>query len=184
MTPFAERVFLAEIVDQIRGARRALRRLKRASREGNAEAAYDDVADFLGHAAIVSKILSPQKNKKRPQSTDRGEYLRGVVKIHASDPVLDRSLRNHLEHIDERLEDWIDKDKSGIYLDKGLMPLSFLVGSTPVRSLAPVTGIYSFLDEQFDLAAIMASLDGIFSAATIRASRLGIPSRGRDPFQS
>src|SRR6516162_5453259 len=64
MTPFSERIFLAEIANQIGGARRALRRLRRASRECNTEAVYDDVADLLGHAAIVSKILCPPVNNK------------------------------------------------------------------------------------------------------------------------
>jgi hypothetical protein len=93
MTPFAEHIFLGEIVEQIRGARRALRRLKRAAREGNTEAVYDDVAAFCGHAALVSKILCPQKKKKRPQSTNRGEYLRKALNIEASEPALDRRLR-------------------------------------------------------------------------------------------
>ena len=185
MTPFAERIFLVEIVKQIEGARRALCRLKRASREGNTEAVYDDVADFCGHAALVSKILRPQKNKKRPQSINRGEYLRRVLNIEAAEPALDRSLRNHLEHVDERLEDWIVKNKSGIYIDKGLIPISVLGESVPhVRFLALNTGIYSFLDEQFDLPAIMASLDRIFDAAVTRQSSLvAVQSQGRDLFR-
>jgi hypothetical protein len=186
MTPFAERIFLAEIVEQIRSARRALRRLKRASLEGNTEAVYDDVADFCGHAALVSKILHPPENKERPQSTNRGEYLRRVLNIEASEPALDRNLRNHLEHVDERLEDWIGKNKSGIYIDKGLIPISVLGQGVPhVRFLALNTGIYSFLDEQFDLTAIMASLDRIFDAAMTRQNALvEVPSQGRDPFRS
>ena len=54
MTPFAECIFLIEIVDQIKGARRARDRLKLAAKAGNAEAVYDDAADLLGHAAIIS----------------------------------------------------------------------------------------------------------------------------------
>jgi hypothetical protein len=184
MTPFAEHIFLGEIVEQIRGARRALRRLKRAAREGNTEAVYDDVADFCGHAALVSKILCPQKKKKRPQSTNRGEYLRRVLNIDASEPALDRHLRNRLEHVDERLEDWIVKNKPRIYIDKGFIQISFPGESVPhVRFLALNTGIYSFLDEQFDLTEIMASLDRIFDAVMRRQSSLvAVPSQGRDPF--
>jgi hypothetical protein len=186
MTPFSERIFLVEIANQISGARRALRRLRRASREGNAEAVYDDVADLLGHAAIVSKILCPPENKKRPQSTNRGEYLRAVLNVEAPDPVLNRGLRNHLEHIDERLEGWIDMDELGIYVDKSLLPVSLVAGGKTVRQirfLALDTGIYSFLDEQFDLTAIMTSLDRIFDAVMRRQCLLGVPSQGRDPFR-
>src|SRR5271167_408026 len=62
MKPFAEKIFLIEIISQIKGARRALDQLRKAiSDEGNAEATYDHAVDFLNHAAVVSKILSPQK---------------------------------------------------------------------------------------------------------------------------
>jgi hypothetical protein len=187
MTPFSERIFLAEIANQIGGARRALRRLRRASREGNTEAVYDDVADLLGHAAIVSKILCPPVNNKRPQITNRGEYLRGVLNVKTSDPVLNRGLRNHLEHIDERLEKWIDKDEFGIYVDKSLLPVSLVAGGKTIRQIRFLdigTGIYNFLDEQFDLTAIEASLDRIFDAVMRRKRLLDVPSQGRDPFRS
>jgi hypothetical protein len=93
-------------------------------------------------------------------------------------------LRNLLEHIDERLEDWIVENKSGIYMDKGLIPISFRGESVlHVRFLALNTGIYSFLDEQFDLTEIMASLDRIFDAVMRRQSSLvAVPSQGRDAF--
>ena len=52
MTPFAEAIFLTEIVNQIKGARRALDRLKLAAKEGNSEAVYDEASDL-----VVVKII-------------------------------------------------------------------------------------------------------------------------------
>jgi hypothetical protein len=50
-------------------------------------------------------------------------------------------------------------------------------------SLNIATGIYSFLDEEFDLMAIMASLDRILNAAEMRNKLLDVPTLGRDPFR-
>jgi hypothetical protein len=162
MTPFAESIFLTQIANHIKGARRALDRLKLAAKEGNGEAVYDDAANLLAHAAIISKILNPTSNKARPHSSLRGKYLRSVLNID-SEVALDRRLRNHLEHIDERLEDWLGQNKSGVYINMGLLPISFLGVAEPnIRFLDLASGIYNFLDEQFDISAIMVSLDKIF----------------------
>jgi hypothetical protein len=82
------------------------------------------------------------------------------------------------------LEDWLSKNKSGVYIDMGLLPISFLGVDEPnIRFLNIITGIYKFLDEQFDLPAIMVSLDRIFKAAEVRHKLLDVPKQGRDPFQ-
>jgi hypothetical protein len=100
MTPFAESIFLTEIVEQIKGARRVLDHLKLAAKEGKTEAVYDDAAHLLGHAAIISKILNPSPRKGRQYSRHRGEYLCSVLNINAAEAALDRRLRDRLEHID------------------------------------------------------------------------------------
>jgi len=180
MKSFSEKIFLIEIISQIHGARRAIERLRAATRdEGDAEAAYDHAADLLSHAAIVSKILNPPRAKNKP----RGEYLREVLGVDMSEPALNRHLRDHLEHIDERLEDRTAANTSGIYIDKGLLPISVLGAENeePIRYLELNTGKHRFIGQDFDLAAIMASLDRILDAATKRAKDVEIPSHGRDP---
>jgi hypothetical protein len=182
MNPFTEKIFLIEIISQIAGAKRALERLRQATKEkGDAEAAYDHVADFLNHAAVVSKILDPPRSKNK----SRGQYLQRILHVVMSEPALNRALRDHLEHIDERLEDWTAANTSGIYIDKGLIQISVLGAEDeePIRNLDLSTGRYRFIGQDFDLAEIDASLDRIFRAATERCRAVEVPLLGRDPLK-
>jgi hypothetical protein len=89
-----------------------------------------------------------------------------------------------LEHIDERLESWASANTSGVYIDKGLLPIFVLSAENeePIRHLDLNTGVYRFIGEAFDLTAIMDSLDRIRDAAARRrAQLLEVPSHGRDP---
>lgn len=182
MKPLAEEIFLQEIGSQILGARRAMDRLRQATRNGDAEAAYHDVADFLNHAALVSKILNPSK-KAGSQASLRGEYLCGVLKIEKSEIALGRKLRNHLEHIDERLDKWIDTNNPNIYIDRGLTSAALLFNVEPIRHLNANTNIYRFLGEEFNLGVIEISLNRIFNAAAARSRLLKVPGHGRDPLR-
>lgn len=57
----------------------------------------------LHYTASVSKIFWPQKESK-----ERGEWLRAKVGLPEQHPLSDRRLRNHIEHIDERLDKWTE----------------------------------------------------------------------------
>jgi len=182
MEPFVEKIFLEEIASQVLWARDAFNRLKHALTDGRgAEGAHDDVTDFLGHAGVVSKILLPGAGKDTgdPRRV-RGRYLRGVLKVKENDPALDRSLRDLLEHIDEQIDKWAREDSDEVYIDKGVLPITVL-GKTirHFRYLNPRTGAYSVLGNEFDLVAIMESLEAILSAVRARSQTLDIRSEGR-----
>ena len=60
---------------------------------------------FLISSANLSKLLWPNSNRK-VFIRKRGEELRDSVGVTESSPINSRDLRNHLEHFDERLEEW------------------------------------------------------------------------------
>ena len=61
---------------------------------------FDNIRLALQSAANVSRMLWP------PRNTARGAHLRSLTGIRDSHPLHDRSLRNHVEHVDERLDAW------------------------------------------------------------------------------
>src|SRR5437660_6741580 len=115
----AEWVYLVEILAQYRSAQRARSRMTEeivafykgsdaTARERIAEL-FDDVADFLQHAANVSKMLWPNPRAKeraaKERALARGRHLRASLALTDAGHVLaDRQLRNHPEHYDERLD--------------------------------------------------------------------------------
>ncbi|MGH7038152.1 MAG: hypothetical protein ACREE1_08455 [Stellaceae bacterium] len=182
MRPLAEEIFLQEIARQILGARRAINRLRKSINDRNGEVAYDEAVYFLNHAAVVSKILIPLRSAGS-QAILRGQYLRKILGIDESEPALDRKLRNHLEHIDERLDEWVLQNKSGIFIDGGLFPFLpdlLFENAKSIRHIDPKSCFYTFLGEGFNINAIDASLERIWNAAVARGKVLKVPGGGRD----
>jgi hypothetical protein len=96
---------------------------------------------FLIHAANISKLLWP-----KPKSAARGSQLRAILSVPGQSPLNKRSRRNDLEHIDERLEQWIAAKRSqGIDPVLGDMNMAGSArGSDGFRHLDPTSLDYSF----------------------------------------
>ncbi|MEX2125960.1 MAG: hypothetical protein WD795_18870 [Woeseia sp.] len=71
---------------------------------------------LLTHTAIISRLLFPSR-KRDGYAQQRGRKLRGVLKVDKSSPIADRSLRDHLEHYDERLDQWVQSASRAIATD-------------------------------------------------------------------
>ena len=61
---------------------------------------FDRIRLGLQMAANVSRLFWPPKN------AGRGARLRALTGLPESHGLSDRTLRNHIEHLDERLDDW------------------------------------------------------------------------------
>jgi hypothetical protein len=64
---------------------------------------------LLGHAANVSKLLKPISHKAQA----RGAHLQTLLGVDATWLILDRKVRDSIEHIDERLDAWAAKSVNG-----------------------------------------------------------------------
>ena len=60
---------------------------------------------FLTHCANISRLLFPGQQKNN-HAQCRGMMLCDALDVDENSPIADRSLRNHLEHYDERLDRW------------------------------------------------------------------------------
>lgn len=61
---------------------------------------FDQIRLGLQMAANVSRLFWPPRNRAR------GDHLRSLANIPQSHALADRTLRNHIEHLDERLDQW------------------------------------------------------------------------------
>lgn len=62
---------------------------------------FDHIRLALQFSSNVSKIFWPHRNAE-----SRGARLRALTGLPERHSLSDRRLRNHIEHIDERLDDW------------------------------------------------------------------------------
>ncbi|MER9233633.1 hypothetical protein NKI56_16270 [Mesorhizobium sp. M0622] len=65
------------------------------------QSVFDHIRLALQFSANVSKIFWPHQN-----AAARGQRLRKLANLPDRHALADRRLRNHIEHIDERLDDW------------------------------------------------------------------------------
>ncbi len=120
---FPEIIYLMQVRDQIERAGRAYRRLKEGAtlyqtmlgaKDNNDPRAPMEMVrsahSFLTHAAIVSRLLffgnRPIPRKRRQLVDARCKKLRRLLGITVRDlkALQEFSVRNHFEHIDERLD--------------------------------------------------------------------------------
>jgi hypothetical protein len=75
---------------------------------------------FLSHAGMVSKLFSPPTDYALSKA--RGERLSQHLNVTSLSPLMDRTARNAIEHLDERMDNWLKNGKSGflecVFLDR------------------------------------------------------------------
>ncbi|MHB1169474.1 MAG: hypothetical protein ACYC28_09365 [Longimicrobiales bacterium] len=154
LDPLAEQVLIGEIVNQSKFAALAADRL--ASTFDPVEV-WASIQSILVATANVSKILWPVRKSSAP----RGKQLRELLNVPDESPLFDRTIRNHFEHYDERVEQWFRGAGSAAYRDlsidpRGPNPWSFTPCSH--RQYNPVSQELHFRDESINLAEILAAL--------------------------
>ncbi|MGP9678622.1 hypothetical protein ACT3TC_08295, partial [Halomonas sp. AOP27-A1-41] len=105
----------------------------------------------------MSKIFWPPQTKgnKGEQRRLRGEILREKLGLPDQGHFLcDRNIRNHLEHYDERLDDWRENSPERHILSDMIGPPSAIGGIDPqnmMRGYAPSTHSFNFRGESYDI---------------------------------
>lgn len=119
---------------------------------------FMSIHSFLSHCAMVSKML---KSKFEPNDS---ESIGDILKISLSSIIHTRDFRNHLEHYDERLRDWIDKYPEDITIATyNSVPKTMIKGGNVVfvNNYDPLTKMYTFVDEDFDLKPLASEVTRI-----------------------
>lgn len=73
---------------------------------------------FLSHFGMVSKLLFAP-SARNPISRDRARALRDHLDINEASSLNDRNARNAIEHLDERMDNWLAQP------DKGFLEMAF-----------------------------------------------------------
>jgi hypothetical protein len=148
---------------------------------------FRSVHSFLTHAAVVSRLLWPSIPKRRreedgashdrrkAQAVNRGKQLRLALGLQDEQPGGQRTLRDHLEHFDERLDDWALTTNRHNFIDRCVGPPNLMFGPERrdiMRWFDPTDGSFHFRGERFDLTALVAWVKDIRGVAA-QARRYG-----------
>lgn len=146
--------------------------------KGSAVAFFREAQSFLNQAAAMSRILWPPKTHT-PTAVARAEHLRKVLEVTESHPLRRRTLRDHLEHFDERLDRWSQETTHGTIIDLTIGPATQFVGGEAVsrgdflRVYEPERKVFTFRGDEFDIQELVGGVEHLMTAASKRADDLG-----------
>jgi hypothetical protein len=113
--------------------------------------------NLLIAAGNISKMLWPAAQYAR-----RGQYLRRQLGVPDDSPLGSRALRNHFEHLDERLETW---EGGPVSFDMNIGPVGAFLSMVPgakiehvFRNFDPGTYETVFVGERFDLRGVVRAI--------------------------
>jgi hypothetical protein len=190
MDDFAVDVYLREVGTQCRFALNAakaldnvLPRMSVAAHEGDRsksktlhEEVFRTIHSLLTHSSNVSRLLwpaPPRRGKKeadaafqtrcsRVPRVERAARLRTVLSLPDDAHVLtSRQLRDHLEHFDERLDDWRATSQRRNIVHDMIGPRGMIVGideTDTMRWFDPTEYVFRFRGDEFDLGALIKAL--------------------------
>lgn len=153
--------YVAELKGQIEYVKLSVKALDETIRSNNVQETFRNLHSFLTHAACISKLFWPPRQK----SEARGVFLRELlsVKKETSPGLSNRSLRNSLDHFDERLDEALAKGQGKLFADSNIGPVGAIALGTELvfRHYDPTSRIYTFREQDFDLGQICKEVGDI-----------------------
>lgn len=153
-------VFQAQVETQCRIAIEAA-----AALEARPGWPWGALQNLVNAVANISKLCWGQEGK----FADQRLQLRASLGISDNSPIRQTTMRNHWEHIDERIDTWWATSKRGMYVDQNLVPTG------PIRDVfddvdwfrnySPETKRLTFWGADIDVGAIIEEMWRIYPIA-------------------
>ena len=181
----------------IKALNNVLPRLMNAGQDGNLDLrntlhaeVFRTIHSFLTHASNVSRLFWPAQPKHRKNESDeayaarcaaipkiiRGKILRTEVGLPDNEHALkSRKLRDHLDHFDERLDQWQNESVQRNYVQDFIGPEGSIVGTDDgdmMRWFDPPVKKMRFRGEEFDLQALADALVDVLEKVQAREAQL------------
>lgn len=180
MDRFIERIYLYELITQCENAVAAVQRMNTllALQQNVAAEFFREAADFLQHTSAVSRLLWPPGSNdrvRRERAEKRGTHLRTSLGVDGDHVLRSRRLRDHLEHYDERIDDWAETSPNKNIVDNMIGPRSAIGGDAIkdtdiMRLYDPSTKKFVFRGESFDVQELV---NGVIDIRDRAVRRLG-----------
>jgi len=173
------RVYLSMAKEDCERAIAAVQALNVALQQGPGGDPFGPAQALVLHAAAISRMFWPPGSKDkhaRVRAQRRGEALRQAIDIPQGHPVQSRALRDHIEHFDERLDDWAERSRHRNIVHRLVGPRSAIGGnaiddSDITHHYDPEVKVYVFRGERFDIQALTSGVDDIYARINARLAQ-------------
>lgn len=145
------KIYVGEVEHQIHYAKMCFENYKKARQDGDIPLIFFYVHHFVVHAANIDKLLMPKPTN--PRMKILGKYF-DLASINLKEF---RRLRNHLEHFDERLDNWVLNHEGHTFFDMNLVDGTR--GFPEKAFLRAMDGdVFKFYGESYDLSLMFDQL--------------------------
>jgi hypothetical protein len=181
MDEFIEGIYVRELLVQCQYAVDAIQRMNEIlAARGSPSEFFREASDFLQHSSAVSRLLWPPgstNRAKKKRAKKRGTHLRQALKVDDAHILKTRTLRDHFEHLDERLDEWAETSPNRNIVDNMIGPRAAIGGDAIkdqdiIRMFDPSTKLIIFRGEQFDIQGLVNGLIDVQSRAAERLAHL------------
>lgn len=154
--PYCREIYGRSLYHSASRAAHAFERFDRALAAEDDSEAVSSVHEALGHCGNLSRYFWPSKQNKKRSSVyallaeARGRNLREAYGVTEDSPLKDRSLRDSLEHFDERL------DKYFLALDAGMILPDPIVGPHEMAK-DPRGHVFKLVDPEREIFVVLGT---------------------------
>jgi len=140
---------------------------------------FREAGYFLQHTSAISRLLWPAKTGSNDLAKKRGSHLCEMLKVNEDHILNKRHLRNHFEHIDERLDDWGQNSPHHNLVYESIGSRTNIRGDVITdkdvfRLFNPQTSILSFRGEEYNVLDMVNGVRDIQSKAHERMRQINI----------
>lgn len=164
------RIFQREVERQCRFALMAIQDLKQALQTYDMDRIWYSIQGFLVAAGNISKILWPPKARSR----ERGAELRASLSVGSDSPLEPRTFRNHFEHFDERLEQWVLSSERRNFVDSNVGPPGMIAGLEPgdfLRNFDTTSSAVTFRGDVYHIEPVGEAIRDLWQKAAVEAEK-------------
>lgn len=120
----------------------------------------DQMQNIVIQGGAISRFFWPPRDGKESLYKKRGRYLRGIFHVEDGSPLESRAIRNHVEHFDEKLDDYLLSPVFGHILPD-------YVGHSAQRGGIPFhvfrgyyldSGVFQILSEKFEINPLVEEI--------------------------
>jgi hypothetical protein len=170
MDTFKIRVFQKHTLEQCNFLLMSINEIDTGLAMSNAVQIMRGIQNTLNAGANISKLLWGQKGKH----AHARKRLRESIGISEDSPLREVSMRNHFEHIDERIDRWWSESVHRNHADGIIGPRACIAGLEPIdtfRWIDPTTKEVMFWGEAFNLQELASEANKILPKLRTEANK-------------
>lgn len=180
MDNFLQSIYLEQAKEECESCFECVILFNNALQSGGTKELFDHVMNFINRVAAVSRIFWPtwcKDKNENERAQKRGRLLREVLSLGETHAIKNKTLRNHLEHFDARLDEWAEKSRNRNIIKKFIGPRSAIGGGgiddgDIIHHYDYENKIYSFRGEKFSLQELANGIDDIYSRVQTRLNQI------------